>query len=203
MSWEFLITSIIVILLPGTGVLYTIALGLSKGFKGSIAAAFGCTLGIVPAAMATIIGLAALFHTSAIAFQFIKYLGVAYLLFMAWKMLQNDSLMTTNTETQNINYKKIAIHGALINILNPKLSFFFLAFLPQFVPTNTQNPTALFASQALIFMTLTFLVFVFYGATASLAQKHIIAKPKIQKWMQRSFAATFGLLGIKLALSEK
>lgn len=203
MSLDFLITSIIVILLPGTGVLYTIAMGLSKGFKGSIAAAFGCTLGIVPAALASIIGLAALFHTSAIAFQIIKYLGVAYLLFMAWKILQDNSLLSIKPETKKSNTKKIALHGALINVLNPKLSFFFLAFLPQFTPANTQNPTALFAFQALVFMGLTFLVFVLYGATASLAQKHIISKPKIQKWMQRSFATAFGLLSIKLALSEK
>lgn len=203
MGWEFLITSLIVILLPGTGVLYTIAIGLSKGFKGAIAAAFGCTLGIVPAAFASIIGLAALFHTSAVAFQIIKYIGVAYLLFMAWKMLRDNSLLDVNTQSQNTNFKKIALHGALINVLNPKLSFFFLAFLPQFTPINTQNLTIFFTVQALIFMGLTFLVFVLYGASASLAQKHIIAKPNIQKWMQRSFAATFGLLSVKLALSEK
>lgn len=203
MSLDFLITSIIIILLPGTGVLYTIAIGLSKGFKGSIAAAFGCTLGIVPAAFASIIGLAALFHTSALAFQIIKYLGVAYLLFMAWKILKNNSLLSVKAEPQDTDTKKIVLHGALINVLNPKLSFFFLAFLPQFTSITTQNPTAFFVVQALVFMGLTFLVFVLYGATASLAQKHIISKPKIQKWMQISFAAVFGLLSVKLALSEK
>lgn len=203
MSWEFLITSIVVILLPGTGVLYTIAIGLGKGYKASFAAAFGCTMGIVPAALASIIGLAALFHTSALAFQIIKYLGVAYLLYMAWKMLRDDSLLTVSNEAGKLNLVKVATHGALINILNPKLSFFFLAFLPQFIPSNAANPTILFVSQALVFMLLTFIVFTLYGAGASLVQKHILTKPKIQKWLQRSFAAAFGVLSIKLALTEK
>ena len=87
MSIEFLITSLIVVASPGTGVLVTLAAGLSRGTRAAVVAAFGCTLGIVPHMLAAITGLAALLHTSALAFQAVKYAGVAYLLYMAWSTL--------------------------------------------------------------------------------------------------------------------
>src|SRR6187399_432991 len=88
MSIDFLITSLIIVASPGTGVLYTLAAGLSRGSKASVVAAFGCTLGIVPHMAAAILGLAALLHTSALAFQTFKYVGVAYLIYMAWSALR-------------------------------------------------------------------------------------------------------------------
>ena len=88
MTLAFLVTSFIVVASPGTGVLYTLAAGLSRGSRASIVAAFGCTLGIVPHMAAAIMGVAALLHTSALAFQLFKYVGVAYLLYMAWNTLR-------------------------------------------------------------------------------------------------------------------
>ena len=99
MSVEFFLTSLVVILLPGTGVLYTLAIGLGKGIKPSILAAFGCTLGIMPAAIASIVGLAAILHASALAFQVIKYLGVAYLCYMAWNILQEGGVLSVSENT--------------------------------------------------------------------------------------------------------
>jgi len=98
MSIEFLITSFIVVISPGTGVLYTLATGLSRGARASVVAAFGCTLGIVPHLAAAIMGLAALLHTSALAFQLFKYLGVAYLLFMAWSTLRESGALKVERE---------------------------------------------------------------------------------------------------------
>jgi threonine/homoserine/homoserine lactone efflux protein len=202
-SLEFLLTSMIVILLPGTGVIYTLAVGLGRGFKASVAAAFGCTLGIVPAALASIVGLAAIFHTSAVAFQIVKYLGVAYLLYMAWSILRDGGALDVNEETKPNTLVKTALNGTLINVLNPKLSMFFLAFLPQFVDVSRSNSTALMFLLAGTFMLLTFIVFVCYGACAAMARDYIITKPEIVKWMKRSFAGAFGFLGLKLALAEK
>ena len=201
-SFEFLLTSMVVILLPGTGVIYTLAVGLGRGFKASVAAAFGCTLGIVPAALASIVGLAAIFHTSAIAFQIVKYLGVAYLLYMAWSILREGGALDVNEDTKPTTFIKTAVNGTLINVLNPKLSMFFLAFLPQFVDISQSNSTALMFLLAGTFMFLTFVVFVGYGACAALARDYIITKPAIMKWMKRSFAGAFGFLGLKLALAE-
>ncbi|MEM9330793.1 MAG: LysE family translocator [Pseudomonadota bacterium] len=203
MSIEFLITSIIVILLPGTGVLYTLAIGLGRGFKASIAAAFGCTLGIIPAALSSIIGLAAIFHTSALAFQIIKYLGVAYLLYMAWSVLRDGGTLDVNEDRQGASFFKTAATGTLINVLNPKLSLFFLAFFPQFVDAEQTSAVASMLVLATVFMLLTFLVFIAYGGFASLTRDYIINKPNIMKWMKRTFAGAFGLLGLRLALSER
>jgi threonine/homoserine/homoserine lactone efflux protein len=203
MSIEFILTSIVVILLPGTGVLYTLAVGLGQGQKASIIAAFGCTLGIVPHALAGIIGLAALLHASATAFQVIKVLGVIYLLYMAWNVLREKGGLRVSEEKTTVKPAKIIISGILLNVLNPKLSLFFLAFLPQFVPSTSENPTTMMLGLALIFMFLTFVVFVGYGAAAAATRDYVISRPKVMKWLRRSFAGAFGVLSLKLALSVR
>lgn len=203
MSLEFILTSIVVILLPGTGVLYTLAIGLGQGHKASIIAAFGCTLGIVPHAAAGIVGLAALLHTSATAFQVIKLLGVVYLLYMAWNVLREKGGLQISEQKTDVRPAKIIISGIFLNVLNPKLSLFFLAFLPQFVPANAEAPTSTMLGLALVFMLLTFIVFIGYGIAAAATRDYIISRPDVMKWLRRSFAGTFGLLSLKLALSER
>lgn len=203
MSFEFLVTSLVVVLLPGTGVLYTLAIGLGQGMRASIWAAFGCTLGILPHLIASIVGLAALLHASALAFQLIKYLGVLYLFYMAWALLRDESALKLSEERQTMKPGRIVLNGILLNVLNPKLSLFFLAFLPQFVPTEIASPTATLVGLALVFMAMTFLVFVVYGACAALARDYVISRPKVLVWLRRSFAGAFGLLGLRLALSDR
>ncbi len=203
MSIEFILTSIVVILLPGTGVLYTLAIGVGRGFRPSIAAAFGCTLGILPAAIAGIVGLAAIFHTSALAFQVVKFAGVAYLFYMAWSILRDGGALDFSENRAVTSTGKTILAGMLLNVLNPKLSLFFLAFLPQFVPLNSPDATPTLILLAATFMLLTFVIFVIYGACASLARDYIISRPAVMKWLRRSFAATFVFLGFKLALSNK
>lgn len=203
MSFEFFLTSLIVVVLPGTGVIYTLAIGLGRGFRASVAAALGCTLGIVPAAFASIIGLAAVFHTSALLFQLIKFLGVAYLLYMAWSVLRDDTSFEVEEKQETLPLFRTALNGTLLNVLNPKLSLFFLAFLPQFVDAADPSPGFTMAMLAVFFMVLTFVVFVGYGWCASLARTYITSRPFIMKWLKRSFAAAFGLLGLRLALAER
>ncbi len=203
MSVEFFITSMVIILLPGTGVLYTLAWGLGKGFKASFVAAFGCTLGILPHMTASAIGLAALLHTSATAFQVIKFLGVAYLIYMAWSTLREKGALNVSENHSEAKSSKIITNGFLLNILNPKLSIFFLAFLPQFVPPGAASPTLSMLALGAIFMMLTFIVFVGYGAFASATRTYVISKPKVMVWMRRLFAGAFGVIGLKLALSEQ
>ena len=202
LSLEFLLTSLVVVLLPGTGVLYTLAIGLGRGFRPSIAAAFGCTLGIVPAAVASIVGLAALLHTSALAFTVLKYLGVAYLFYMAWTILRDSGTMSVTSDETRKSAIKIATTSALINVLNPKLSLFFLAFLPQFITPGANNATAQLLLLAGVFMLMTFVVFIGYGAFAAAARDYVIRRPRVMQWIKRSFAGAFGFLGAKLALSN-
>jgi threonine/homoserine/homoserine lactone efflux protein len=203
MSWEFLITSYIVVIAPGTGVLYTLAAGLSRGGRASVVAAFGCTLGIVPHMAAAILGVAALLHTSAVAFQTFKYLGVAYLLYMAWNTLRERGALKVENEIGARSALRVTVTGILINILNPKLSIFFLAFLPQFVSAAEPHPVAQMVELSVVFMVMTFVVFVGYGLFAASIRDRVITRPRVLTWMRRSFAAAFVGLGIKLALAGR
>lgn len=203
MSIEFLLTSLIVVASPGTGVLYTLATGLARGSRASVVAAFGCTLGIVPHMAAAIVGLAALLHTSALAFQIFKYIGVAYLLYMAWDALREQGALSVDKTAAPRSAVRITITAILINILNPKLSIFFLAFLPQFVNADEAAPLSRMLTLSAVFMLMTFVVFVGYGLFAASVRDHIISRPRILTWMRRTFAGAFVLLGAKLAASER
>ena len=203
MSPEFLITSLIVVASPGTGVLYTLAAGLSRGSRASVVAAFGCTLGIVPHLAAAILGLAALLHTSALAFQTFKYAGVAYLLYMAWNTLKEHGTLHVEREVGARSALQVTVRAILINILNPKLSIFFLAFLPQFVDIGEAHPLPRMLELSAVFMLMTFVVFVGYGLFAASVRDHVISRPRVMAWMRRTFAAAFVALGAKLAFAER
>jgi len=204
MSSEFLLTSLIVVLMPGTGVIYTISMGLFAGKKESFFAALGCTFGIVPHLLASIFGLAAILHTSAVAFQIVKIIGVCYLFYLAYMMYkETGTLSVENSEQKEKGLVKIAIRGILINILNPKLSIFFLAFLPQFVSANSTTVISEMLVLSLTFMIMTFVVFIIYGFFAHKSSVFIQNSPKIMERIQKTFAGLFVLLGMKLAVAER
>ncbi len=203
MTIEFVITTLVIVASPGTGVLYTLAAGLTRGAKASVLAAFACTLGIIPHMAAAITGLAALLHTSALAFEVIKYLGVAYLLYMAWATLREKGALSVDTDKAPQSAGKVLVEGILINILNPKLSIFFFAFLPQFVPAASTNALPLMLQLSAAFMLATFVIFAIYGVFAAAVRQHVITRPLVLTWMRRTFAAAFVALGVKLALTER
>jgi threonine/homoserine/homoserine lactone efflux protein len=195
----------IVVASPGTGVLYTIAAGLTRGRRASVVAAFGCTLGILPHMAAAIMGLAALLYTSSLAFQTLKYLGVAYLLFMAWKTLREKGALSLEEDEHrgSRSSAQVVVSAILVNVLNPKLSIFFFAFLPQFVKPHEANRLAHMLELSIIFMLLTFVVFVGYGLLAAAVRQHVISRPRVLVWMRRTFAGAFVALGAKLALADR
>lgn len=203
MSTEFLITSLIVVLSPGTGVVYTLATGVSRGSRASVVAAFGCTLGIVPHMAAAIMGLAALLHTSALAFQVFKYIGVAYLFYMAWDAWQEHGALKVENQLGSRSAAQITLTAILINILNPKLSIFFLAFLPQFVSSDEADLIPHMLELSAVFMAMTFVVFAVYGLFAASVRDHIVSRPVVLTWMRRTFAAAFVALGAKLAFADR
>ncbi len=202
LNTEFLITALVVVLIPGTGVIYTVSTGLFFGWRESIAAACGCTAGIIPHLSASILGLSAILHMSAVAFQAIKYVGATYLLYLAWSMWRETGGLKFNSPIHKTGLKQIAIKGFLINILNPKLSIFFLAFLPLFISPNTSSPMFDMLILSIVFMTMTLIVLVLYGISANGVRRHVVNSPKVIIWLQRSFAATFAALGIKLAVTD-
>jgi len=204
MSIEFLIAAFIVVLIPGTGVVYTVAVGLGKGRRASLAAALGCTFGIVPAILASLVGLSALMHTSALVFQAVKYAGVAYLLYLAWQTLRDSGPMDLKADrASGKSFWGIATSGALINVLNPKLTVFFLAFLPQFIVPGSGSETAQMLAMSGTFMAMTFGVFVIYGQFAAAVGDKVLRSERVLTWMRRSIAATFAGFGVRLAFSER
>jgi len=202
-STEFLLTSLVVVLIPGTGVIYTVSTGLFSGRRSSIAAAFGCTTGILPHLTASILGLSAILHMSALAFQVVKYAGVAYLMYLSWSMWRETGSLHVNSPESTRTLWQIVVKGFLINILNPKLSIFFLAFLPLFVSPDVSSPMIQMLILSAAFMAMTLIVFILYGLSAHYVRTYIVNSTKVTTWLQRSFAAIFAALGVKLALTEQ
>lgn len=202
-SIEFLLTSLVVVLIPGTGVLYTVATGLFIGKRASLFAAIGCTFGIIPSLLASVFGLAAIFHSSALVFQFVKYMGAIYLIYLAWSLWRSSSpLKLENSQPKN-RLSAIALKGFLINILNPKLSIFFLAFLPQFVSPASAQPLTNMIILGAVFMLMTLGVFIIYGFMSSSFSEIVIHSEKVSLRIQKIFAGSFAALGLKLAFSER
>lgn len=205
MSLEFFLTSLIVVLIPGTGVIYVLTNGLLRGPSFVWSAALGCTFGIVPHMTASAFGLAALLHTSAVAFQVVKYMGAAYLIYLGYCMWKDTGSLTLSTtpEQAQKNHVQTILSGFLINILNPKLSIFFLAFLPQFITPNPTHPVLEMMKLGAFFMALTLGVFLLYGFGAAFVRRYVLSNPRILQNIQRGFAGLFVFLGIRLALEDR
>ena len=203
MSLEFLLTTLIIVASPGTGVIYTLAAGLSRGGRASVLAAFACTLGIVPHLIAAMMGLAALLHTSALAYNLVKYAGVAYLLWMAWQTLREDGALKVEAGPDGRTSWRVIVDGIAINVLNPKLSIFFVAFQPHFIPAGEAAPLARMLELSAVFMAITFVIFAIYGLFAAAMRDHVISRPGVLAWMRRAFAGAFVALGARLALQER
>jgi len=203
MTLAFLLTSLIVVATPGTGALYTVATGLVHGTKASVLASAGCTLGIVPAMLAAVTGLAAIMHSSALAFQTIKWAGVAYLLYLAWTTWRDKSeLVASTTDSERPGPWRIVGTAVAVNVLNPKLTLFFFAFLPQFIDP-ARPPVGQMLSLSAIFMAMTFVVFAGYGAFAAGVRTRVIRRPRVVTWMRRTFAATYVALAARMAVTAR
>ena len=202
-SIAFLLTTLVIVVTPGTGALYTIAAGLSRGARAGVVAAAGCTLGIVPHLVATVTGLAAVMHTSAVAFNTIKYAGVVYLVYLAWQTWRDRSALTVVDDTPSARSDWAVIRTAVaINVLNPKLTIFFFAFLPQFV-SGSADPVPRMLALSGVFMLATFVVFALYGWAAAAMRRHVLERPRVVQWLRRSFAATYVALAGRLAVEGR
>ena len=203
MSVDFLLVSLVVIVSPGTGVLFTLAAAIARGSRAGVIAAFGCTLGIVPHMLAAVVGLAAVIQASALAFETVKFLGVGYLLYLAWSTLRERGAFRVEGGIAPRSALRVIVSAIAVNLLNPKLSVFFFAFLPQFVPAQDPNPVAHMLLLSSVFMLLTFLVFAVYGLVAAMAREHILGRARVVTWMRRAFAGAFVALAARLALAGR
>ena len=203
MTLTFLLTSLVIVATPGTGALFTIAAGLSRGARASLVAAFGCTLGIVPHLAAAVTGTAALLRTSGVAFETVKILGVIYLLYMAWSTWRDSSALSVTSGSDPRPARRVVASAVLVNLLNPKLTLFFFAFLPQFVPATDPHPLSRMLVLSAVFMLMTFVVFAGYGVFAASVRTHLIDRPRVVDRLRKVFAASFAGLAVKLATTDR
>ena len=203
MGIEFLITSLVVVISPGPGALLTVAAGLSGGARAAAVTALGCTLGIVPHLLAAVTGLAALLHASATAFDALRYAGVAYLLYMGWATWRSPAALEVRADAPARSTGGRIAEAMLVNLLNPKLSLFFLTFLPQFIAPGEAQPAERMAQLSLVFMAMTLVVFLGYGVFAARFRDQVLQRPSVLVWLRRGFAAAFVALGGKLALMQR
>jgi threonine/homoserine/homoserine lactone efflux protein len=203
MSVTFWITSLVIVLTPGTGALYTLGTGLVRGPRAAVLAAFACTVGILPHLAAAITGLAALLHASGLAFETVKYAGVAYLLWMAWNTWRETGSLGVPEDDGGSSPWCVIRTGVLINLLNPKLTIFFFAFLPQFVPAGSGQALWHMLGLSAIFMAMTFVVFVGYGMLAAALRERVLARPRLLERMRKAFAGCFVVLGARLGLESR
>ena len=203
MTFAFLVTSLVIVATPGTGALYTVAAGLQRGRRASLVAALGCTLGVVPHLLAAVTGLAAVLHASAVAFSIIKYVGVAYLLYLAWQTWRDRSPLEVESTLAPPSAARVIRQAVLVNVLNPKLTIFFFVFLPQFV--RPEEPAALQHMLVLsaVFMLLTLMVFAGYGVFAAGMRSKVLGRPRVVSWIRRAFAGSYVALAGRLALPDR
>jgi threonine/homoserine/homoserine lactone efflux protein len=200
---EFLIASLVVVLIPGTGVVYTITTGLTLKWRASLAAALGCTLGIVPHILASVLGLSAILSMSAQVFSVLKLAGSLYLLYLAWNMWREAGTLEINKNSTETKASKIILKAIAINLLNPKLTIFFFAFLPLFVSEHSSSPTLEMIILSGVFMAITLIVFALYGILASGVSAYLVNSSKAVKRLQQAFAVILAGFAVKLALTEK
>lgn len=202
LSTQFLLTSLVVVLIPGTGTLYTISTGVSNGRRAGIAAAFGCTLGIVPHLIASALGLSAIMNMSAQVFSVVKLAGAAYLLYLAWQMWRDTGTMAKESGDDHLlRWRQVSWRGVVLNLLNPKLTIFFLAFLPQFIDKEASVAPQLLGLSG-VFMVMTFVVFACYALIAG-TLRSLLSGERATMWIKRSFAFAFTGLAIDLALNDR
>ena len=196
MSFDYLLTAFIVCLAPGIGVVYTLSATLGGGFRAGFWASVGCTIATILHMIVAMAGLAAVLHASAVLFQLIKFAGVAYLLWMAWAVLKDRGGLSVRPSAPEAP-RRLVWRGILLNILNPKLPLFFMAFIPQFMPAGSGLPKLFELGAG--FTAMTFAVFMGYVLLAATGRQRLLASEAAMSWMRRVFAASFALLGLKLA----
>ena len=204
MSIEFLLTSLVVVLIPGTGVVYTVSSSMGGGWRHRLFAAVGCTLGIVPHILAALLGLSAIMQTGAVVFELVRWAGVAYLIFIGVSMVRNaGALPLDDAGISGESVNRVIWRGILLNVLNPKLTVFFFAFLPQFLDA----PSGLFDAGLIllsgVFMLMMLAVFAVYALASAAVRNLVLAAPVVRKWLERTLGTFLIGFAAKLAFTDR
>jgi threonine/homoserine/homoserine lactone efflux protein len=204
MSVEFLLTSLVVVLIPGTGVLYTVSSSIGGGWRRGLFAAIGCTLGIVPHILAAMLGLSAIMQAGSVVFEVVRYAGVVYLVFMGFSMIRNAGALPLDDQNASIDpMGPVVRRGILLNVLNPKLTVFFFAFLPQFLDASPGLLDARLIGLGAIFMLMTLAVFAVYALASAAIRDLVLTAPAARRWIERALGALLIGFAAKLALTDR
>ena len=201
----FLLTSLVVAAIPGTGVFYTVSSSIGGGWRRGIVAAFGCTLGVVPHLLAALLGLSGVMQVGAQVFEVIRYAGVAYLVFMGVTMIRDrrGDLLTGGAMSSPALARAVVRRGVLLNLLNPKLTLFFFAFLPQFLGSSPDAHVGKLLVLGAIFMLVTFVVFAIYAYAGALLRDRVLGAPVARQWFQGVLGTLLIGIGVKLAVADR
>ena len=204
MSVEFLLTSLVVVLIPGTGVVYTVSSSIGGGRRRGLIAAVGCTLGIVPHMLAAMLGLSGVMQAGSVAFEAVRWAGVGYLVFMGFSMIREAGAAALDGGDAPVERaSRIVRRGILLNVLNPKLTLFFFAFLPQFL----EAPPGLFDVRLIglggVFMLMTLAVSALYALASAAARDLILAAPAARRWVERALGTFLIAFAARLALTDR
>jgi threonine/homoserine/homoserine lactone efflux protein len=202
-TWSFLLTALVICVTPGTGALFTLAAALGRGARAGLLAAFACTIATIPHLLAAVTGLAALLHASGLAFQVVKYAGVAYLLWLAWSTWRDTGALRIDADDTPASRRAVIVSAIGVNALNPKLTIFFFAFLPQFVPSGTDHELGWMLGLGAVFVLMTYLVFVAYALAAAAVRDQVVSRPRVVQRVRRAFAASFVVLSGRLAIESR
>lgn len=208
MQPEFLATSAVVVAVPGTGVVYTVSCALGGGWRAGALAATGCTLGIVPHLGAAVVGVSGLMHAGATLFEIVRWIGVAYLVVMGLSMMRGGGALrvapdrTVDGAAASGGGGAIVGRGIALNLLNPKLTVFFLAFLPQFLDAPTTFDPRL-VGLGLVFMAITLIGFLAYAAAGATFRDRVLAEPRVVEWAQRTLGVVLVGFAARLATIDR
>ena len=203
-SIEFLLTSLVVVLIPGTGVVYTVSSSIGGGRRRGLFAALGCTLGIVPHMLAAMLGLSGIMQAGSVVFEAVRWAGVAYLVFVGFTMIRDaGTLPLDDQDTPVDSAGSVVWRGILLNVLNPKLTLFFFAFLPQFLDASPGLLDMILIELGGIFMLMTLAVFAVYALASAAVRDLVLAAPAARRWIERSFGAILIGFAAKLAFTDR
>ena len=192
-------------IVPGPDNILVVTQGVARGRRAAVVTAWGMCSGITVHTLAAAAGISALFNSSAVAFRVVKYAGALYLLYLAWKMLRERDALTISVTGAGFAPSLSALYrrGFIMNVLNPKVALFFLAFLPQFTVREAGNVPLQMALLGFVFMAQALVIFTLIGLFSGTVGVWLRQRPGAGCYLTRLAGGIFALLGLRLALMER
>ncbi len=199
---SFLGVAVLLTLMPGPDNIFVLAQSIAKGKKAGVSTALGLCTGLIVHITAATVGISAVIYQSAIAFNIVKYAGAAYLLWLAYKSFREKSDGLNLQAEGSLNYRSLYKKGVIMNLLNPKVSLFFLAFLPQFIDYKDKVSEQMLI-YGFIFLIQALLIFALISIFAEKAGQLLRKSPSLANKMNKLQGSLFALIGLNIAFSQK